>query len=302
MKVSVIIPTYNGAKKLPNILKALEKQSFKEFEGLVFVDGSTDDTIAFLKTYSSEFLHLQFFVQENRGRASVRNSGAEKATGELLIFFDDDMSPLPNCVQEHVTHHQTHTATLMSGAQIDDPKKAITPFQKYKCYLSNKWAGPLLQFKDKPLPLERLHLTAANFSIPKNIFHRLEGFDETLKDNEDLDLALRAYQKGFPVYYRHSAFAWHDDFPSCKSFIKRQKEYRVYHEYSRENKKEVFGGISRFSKEKYPFWKKMFYSFWKFNWWVTLTDKGFLGWIPKKIQYKIYGWIVFGQLIKANAK
>jgi glycosyltransferase involved in cell wall biosynthesis len=302
MKISVIIPTYNGANKLPNILKALEKQSFKEFEVLVVVDGSTDNTVAFLRSYKNEFLHFEFFVQKNKGRASVRNKGAEKAKGDLLIFFDDDMMPVSNCIQEHIQHHQTHEASLLSGAQIDDIKKATTPFQKYKCHLSNIWAQPLLQLEDRPLPLERLHLTAANFSIPKNIFLQLGGFDETLKDNEDLDLALRAYQKGFSVYYRHSAFAWHDDFPSCKSFIKRQKEYRVYHEYSRENKKEVFGGISRFSKEKHPFWKKMFYSFWKFNWWVTLADKGFLGWIPKKIQYKIYDWIVFAQLIKADAK
>jgi GT2 family glycosyltransferase len=187
----------------------------------------------------------------------------------------------------------------MSGAQIDDLKKAASPFQKYKSFLSNQWAEPLLAYEGKPLSLEKMHLTAANFSIPKNIFQQLGGFDEGLKDNEDLDLAIRAFHKGFNIFYCHSAFAWHDDFPSCRSFIKRQREYRIYHDYVSQYKKEVFGNISRFSKEKLSFWKKMFYAFWKFNCWVVLTDKGFFGWVPKKIQYKIYGWIVHAQLIKS---
>ena len=188
----------------------------------------------------------------------------------------------------------------MSGAQIDDPVKATTPFQKYKCYLSNKWAEPLLQMEGHPLPLEKMHLTAANFSIPKSIFQELGGFDERLKDNEDLDLATRAFQKGYHIYYRHSAFAWHDDFHSCKSFIKRQSEYIVYHNYVRLNKKEVYADVPRFSGEpvKPSFFKRIFYSFWGLNWWVTLVDKGLLRGVPQKLQFRIYDWIIYGQLQK----
>lgn len=43
--VSVIIPTYNGAKKINNILDSLEQQSFKNFETIIIIDGSTDNTL-----------------------------------------------------------------------------------------------------------------------------------------------------------------------------------------------------------------------------------------------------------------
>lgn len=298
MKVSVIVPTYNGANKLGGILNALKKQTYKDFELVVAIDGSTDNSMEVVQGFQDSFNPLKIIQQKNKGRAAIRNFGASQAMGSLLIFFDDDMRPKENCLEQHILHHAKLPGTLMTGEQIDDIDLAITPFQKYKCFLSNKWAEPLRQIEDKALPLEKLHLSAANFSIPKFIFQKLGGFDEQLKDNEDLDLATRAYHKGYDVYYRHSAFAWHDDFHSCKSFIKRQAEYIFYHNYVRINKTEVYSNVPRFSKEpaKLSFFKKLFYSFWGLGWWVTLVDKGLLGWLPQKLQFRMYDWIVYAQL------
>jgi len=303
MKVSVITPTYNGVNKLPAIFKALEAQSFNGFDVLVVIDGSTDNTLDVLHELKTE-LNFKIIEQENRGRASVRNKGAETATGDLLIFFDDDMLPETNCIEEHIAHHKIYEQSLMSGAQIDDIKKAVAPFQKYKCYLSEKWAEPLRKYEGSPLPLTHLHLTAANFSIPKKLFEQLGGFDEKLKDNEDLDLAIRAHQLGYPVYYRHSAFAWHRDYPTCKSFIKRQREYKVYHNYAKLNNKEAYKNLPRFSEKEsqHSFFKKIFYSFWKGGIWVSLTDKGFFNWLPKTWQYNIYNWIVYANVEIEDSK
>ena len=55
MFVSVIIPTYNGAHKLPALLDALQKQTYNEFELIVAIDGSTDNTDEVLKTYTPFF-------------------------------------------------------------------------------------------------------------------------------------------------------------------------------------------------------------------------------------------------------
>jgi hypothetical protein len=64
----------------------------------------------------------------------------------------------------------------------------------------------------------------------------------------------------------------------------------------------VFGNITRFSKQKLSLGKRLFYPFWKPDRLVTLADKGFFGWMPKRIQYKIYDWIVYAQLIKSDLK
>ena len=51
---TVIIPTYNGAKKVVNCLHSLEKQTFKDFETIVVIDGSTDNTQEVLEAQKLE--------------------------------------------------------------------------------------------------------------------------------------------------------------------------------------------------------------------------------------------------------
>ena len=57
--VSVIIPTFNGAHKLPNIFKALISQSFKEYELVIVVDGSTDNTGEVIDEYKEAFQNVK---------------------------------------------------------------------------------------------------------------------------------------------------------------------------------------------------------------------------------------------------
>ena len=91
MNLTVIISTYNGAKKLPVILDSLTKQSYKDFELLIVVDGSIDETMDVLQEWTNRFYDFKIIYQQNKGRAAVRNTGVKNAKGELLLFFDDDL-------------------------------------------------------------------------------------------------------------------------------------------------------------------------------------------------------------------
>jgi glycosyltransferase involved in cell wall biosynthesis len=89
--VSVIIPTYNGKHKVANLLDSLATQTYDNFEIIVSIDGSSDDTFEYLNTRISAFKNLIVLNEPNGGRAVCRNRGALKAKGELLLFLDDDM-------------------------------------------------------------------------------------------------------------------------------------------------------------------------------------------------------------------
>src|SRR6478609_4088981 len=106
MTVSVIVPTFNGEDRLPGIINSLKSQICKDFELIVVIDGSTDNSELILKELLREFKNSKIINQENKGRAAVRNKGVSFANGELLIFFDDDMLLPPNAVNEHINHHQ----------------------------------------------------------------------------------------------------------------------------------------------------------------------------------------------------
>lgn len=90
MKFSVVIPTFNRAKKLNRALESLCKQSYKDFEVIVCDDGSTDNTNEVVKSFAQK-LDIKYFFETNwGGPARPRNVGIKKASGEWVCFLDSD--------------------------------------------------------------------------------------------------------------------------------------------------------------------------------------------------------------------
>lgn len=88
IKVSIVIPVYNAESLLKRCLDSIYKQEGGfEIEVLAVDDGSTDNSINILNDYKQD---LKIFEQSNKGPASARNIGIEKATGKYLAFLDAD--------------------------------------------------------------------------------------------------------------------------------------------------------------------------------------------------------------------
>jgi GT2 family glycosyltransferase len=291
MKISIVIPTYNGAHKILGLLSSLESQSMKPDEVIVIIDGSTDGTKDLLRNHFFSFNEFRVIEQENGGRSKVRNRGAKEAIGDLLIFFDDDMIPEPHCVAVHIKHHEKYDKSILTGAQIDSARNS--DIQNYKASLSVKWSIPLQKIQDRPLHKENIFITAANFSISKILFIQLQGFDEQLTDAEDFDMAVRAFQQGVPIYYDHAAFAFHNDSVTGKSYIKRLREYSKAGQRIRELKPNL--------KVLYPAHepilpigvKRIIFMFFTSRFWVNWLDKFFLkNLVPRFVRYKLYDLII----------
>ena len=89
-KISVIVPIYNAAVYLEKCLSSLQTQSFKDIEILCIDDGSTDNTYALLKRFSTKDKRLKIFTQKHQGPGVARNVGIQKSTGNYLCFVDAD--------------------------------------------------------------------------------------------------------------------------------------------------------------------------------------------------------------------
>lgn len=92
MKASVIIPVYNEEKAIEECLVSLSKQTFKDFEVIVVDDGSTDETPSLISKLQTSNIKLQILKQVHQGPAMARNLGASRASGEILVFVDADMT------------------------------------------------------------------------------------------------------------------------------------------------------------------------------------------------------------------
>ncbi|MBU2101506.1 glycosyltransferase family 2 protein [Patescibacteria group bacterium] len=94
--LSVVIPVYNEAKRLPLTLLDIDKHLSKvdfTYEILVFNDGSTDDTVGVAKKMAKLIPHLRVAgYDHNQGKGNAVRLGMLEATGRYRLFTDSDNS------------------------------------------------------------------------------------------------------------------------------------------------------------------------------------------------------------------
>lgn len=289
--LSVIIPTYNGAQRIQRALEALEKQTFKKFEVVVVIDGSTDQTEQFLEGWRTR-LNLQFMVQENKGRAGARNTGAAMAQSGLLVFLDDDMRPDPGWLQSHIDHHRSHSHSAMVGRQQSDPHRNPSDFNQYLAVRSSEWMNNCKQSKN-PMTMHNLFFTSANCSMPKPLFDIVGGFDDQLRDAEDFDLGYRLLKKGQQICFNPDSWAWHDDFPDLTKYIERQRQYREAWFELIKLRPEITDDTARFNPNPPKGLRGLFFKLFASSSWISIAESHlFHALVPRTWRFKIYDYTI----------
>lgn len=294
---SVIIPSYNGKEKIVRLLQSIAEQSYADkVEILVVIDGSTDHTASILASMSLKIANLHIIEQENKGRAGARNTGAQHAASDLLIFFDDDMLLEPTCIDQHVFFHKTQDSACVAMGKIIEPSThQDAEIVRYKHYLNTKWDKNLKLYEGKFLPDTFTALTAQNCSLSKKLFFHYKGFDERLKDIEDYDFALRIKKDHIPVFYLSNAVAIHKDAFTFSKYASRAKDYYSNRQLAARLKPDLYQH-DRILGHRSTRFQLFIYAILSKAFWLTLLDKAnFLIYIvPRKIRYKFYDLIITG--------
>ena len=90
VKVSVIIPIFNVESYLAECLDSIVKQVDSDVEIICVNDGSTDNSLDVLDSYSEKYSNIVIVNQCNAGAGAARNSGLDVAIGEYVMFVDSD--------------------------------------------------------------------------------------------------------------------------------------------------------------------------------------------------------------------
>jgi len=96
-QVSVIIPSYNHARYLPEAISSVLAQTFTDWEAIIVDDGSTDNTAEVVAQFTDP--RIRYIHQENRGLSGARNTGIRAAQGDYLAFLDADDEWEPTFLQ-----------------------------------------------------------------------------------------------------------------------------------------------------------------------------------------------------------
>ncbi len=89
-KFSIIVATYNRAHLLPRAINSVLDQSYQNFEIIVVDDGSTDNTKEVIKSFKQDKRIIYYQYEENRGLSAVWNKALDLASGDYVVFLDDD--------------------------------------------------------------------------------------------------------------------------------------------------------------------------------------------------------------------
>jgi glycosyltransferase involved in cell wall biosynthesis len=136
MRFSVIVPAYQAATVLPQCLTALQQQTIDraQYEIIIVDDGSTDTTAEVAQQGLRTCPEARVIRVEHGGPAQARNTGAQAANGEILLFTDADCAPLPDWIEQFARVFADPGISGAAGAYTTQQRSLIARFvqQEYE--------------------------------------------------------------------------------------------------------------------------------------------------------------------------
>lgn len=128
INLSLVVPVYNVAPYLPDLLQSLVNQQTQYTFEVIFVDdGSTDNGIEILRAAAEAFVDIHLIEQENQGPGIARNTGLAQVKGEYVAFIDGDDWLELDYVEKVVGHGKANNADIV----VYDARKVNQDGQKY---------------------------------------------------------------------------------------------------------------------------------------------------------------------------
>ena len=187
--VSVVIPTFNRARKVVRAITSVLSQTFTDIEIIVVDDGSTDGTNKAVEQFDDFVTYVAH--SSNLGVSAARNTGIKTSSGPLIAFLDSDDHWLPEKLAAQVGFFDEHPGAgvcqteelwIRNGRRVNPMKKHLKP------------SGDIFE------PSLKLCLVSPSAVMLKRcLLDKVGSFDEDLPVCEDYDLWLRISCR-YPVH------------------------------------------------------------------------------------------------------
>ncbi|MBD3204847.1 glycosyltransferase [Candidatus Bathyarchaeota archaeon] len=222
MDISVVIPVLNSVSTIGGCIRSLKKQSISPYEIIVVDGGSNDGTIELL-----EKLDVDLITDRGETPGQARNTGMEKASGEVTMFCDSDCLAGNNLLYYHLKGYSDRDdiSGVMGTIRNCYPGNPVAEYFQ-KLVLTSEWGSIK---RDGTVN----RLATANFSVIKE---ELEGlrFNESLTSVEDTELFYRLKRNQKKILYEPRGYVYHHNPDTIKKLYEKFKWYGrgIYQFYS----------------------------------------------------------------------
>lgn len=206
---SVVIPMYNAENTIQLCLQSIKSTEYPsdKLEIIVVNDGSTDRSVELTEKFEVKLI-------QNNGNtiASVRNTGAKIAKGEIIGFIDSD------CVIDRMW--------MKNAVSILRDKNVAATGSGYLCPENPTWVERAWLYESKHIPFYTEFITSGNFIIKSEVFKTIGGYNEKLTTCEDSDICSRIVANGYRIINSSDIKVVHLGNPkTIVEFIKKELWY-----------------------------------------------------------------------------
>lgn len=268
LKASVVLSFYNRIDYLKLVLAGIERQTFKDFEIIIADDGSSPEAVNDVERISSGLPYtITHLWHEDKGfrKNKILNQAITSAKADYLIFIDADCVPHPCFVNEHLTYMQPGKCLTGRRVNLSEKMTRILTTQNIReGFLEKK---KLLLISDgifgKSIDIEKgfyfrsdflrrffnrkkRGLLGCNFSIYKDDFLKINGFDERYEApsiGEDSDVEFRLSLNGVIVESLNNIAVQYHLFHKLQP--RPEENLRLFEEVKRERKYYTLYGINK---------------------------------------------------------
>ena len=222
LSVSVIIPSHDRCDRLARLLATLDRPSATggSFEVIVAVDGSTDGTLEMLESLRTGY-PLRVVAQPCRGPAAARNAAIAVARGDVLLFLDDDVTPVDRLIERHLAVHRLSERAAVIGRMAAPPGVQLPPWLEWEAALLDRQYAWMLR---GAYPTDWRAFYTANASVRRAEVVAVGAFDERLLRQEDIELARRLAERGVGFHFIPDAVVHHHPDRTFEGWLRAASE------------------------------------------------------------------------------
>lgn len=188
---SVVVPSHGGAHRLPELLEALSQQNYENsWELIIVLDGVIDESETIIASFVNKLPLRVIRHKKSLGSAYAMNTGIANATGRIIIRCDDDLTPSPTFITNHMEHHDNGYVGVIGLTRDVFPKSKYARI--YGLPSNEKSISQSYTRKAQ----DRWISWAANNSAPRELLNELGGFDTSFLFGQDSELGYRLLKAG----------------------------------------------------------------------------------------------------------
>jgi len=227
---SIVIINWNSGNLLLRCLDALQVQTWRDFEIIIIDNGSTDDSLEYIK--QSKVTPRVTQLTENLGFAAANNIGIRLAHGEWIVLLNADAFPESDWLEKLLTIAERKTEySFFSSRQIQENKPELLDGAGDTYHISGLAWRIGYQLPSKTHGLEKKDVFSACGAAAlyrRDEFLSIGGFDEDYFSYfEDVDLGFRLQLAGKKCLYVSDAVVHHVGSASTG----KRSDFSVYYGY-----------------------------------------------------------------------